>query len=269
MLNTSMQYGFEDGMTLLLNLSSHDSVYSMFSRNVATVILHSPKDFPSFNHHRAFITAGTETFYKYSTSAMIAGQSVEYLDPSTRQCYSHDEVKLKFFDHYTLENCFIEADMEAFIAKCDCLPLEHPNPGLYKDCTIYNALCYATVKNANNHNLDKFIHIEGRELQCFETCSYVRHTPIVYSANIDGGQFNSYGIWDNITNSTGLSLLNLCQQSSEAIVYQREIDGESWRTIVWFGGVAGVVFGLNILNGVEFIYFFTIRFYRYLKKRYD
>ncbi|RZF44499.1 hypothetical protein LSTR_LSTR002272 [Laodelphax striatellus] len=239
--NNFRQYNglFEDGITFLLNLSHQNPIYSSNEYNAALVYLHSRDDYPFVYTNAAWISSGIEMVYRYSINAMVSSTAVKNLDPSLRKCYSRDEVKLKFFDHYTLENCNIEADMELMIEKCNCLLTRYPNQGFVKDCTVYNSFCYHSLGIDYSFYHKKFVNINGKRMQCLERCNYVRHIPTSNSAPIADPELNSYGVWDDIKNITGLALFSLFRGSTESVVYEKTLTATNLELIVWISGFAG------------------------------
>ncbi|RZF44498.1 hypothetical protein LSTR_LSTR002271 [Laodelphax striatellus] len=264
-IKLSKQYGFEDGLAVLLNLSSQGSVYSAFYKDTASIFIHSSKEFPADRSIKVYISGGTETFLRFKSTGMMGSSGLEDVDPLIRQCYMEDEIKLKYFDHYTLGNCVLESDMEVFITKCNCLSIQHPNLGIFEDCSVFHEHCisYQISKLFTDHT--KYITIDGERIPCLERCTYVRYTPSVSFGDFDVPEYNSFRLWDEV-NVTGLTLVQIFQQSAHARVFKRSVTRHHWEILVVVGGLAGVVFGLNLLSIIELIYYFIFRFYFYIKK---
>ncbi|XP_039283769.1 sodium channel protein Nach-like isoform X2 [Nilaparvata lugens] len=244
-----VQSGYENGLSFLLNLSQQDSTFSEFYKNSAAVFIHSPMDFPSIHTVKIYISDGAETFSRIKSTGMLYTPGLEDLDPISRQCYMEDEIKLKYFDHYTFGNCFMENHMELLISRCNCLKPQYPN------------------QDPHVGGRRIFITINGSRIPCLERCVYSRFSPAVTVGRLDGHQYNTNKPWNGM-NVTGLTVLHTFQQSFESRAYKRTALVSHWRKIVVVGGLAGVVFGLNLLNIVEFIYFLTSPFFSYLKKQF-
>ncbi|XP_039283775.1 pickpocket protein 28-like isoform X2 [Nilaparvata lugens] len=130
-----------DDFSLILNLSSQDSIYHIFYADSATIFLHTPMEYPCLHTVRGYLSGGAETYFSFKSTAMLDSPGLGDVDPLIRQCYMEDEIQLKYFDHYSLTNCIMEYYMEFLITKCNCVMPNVPYEGIYKECTIFNYLC--------------------------------------------------------------------------------------------------------------------------------
>jgi acid-sensing ion channel, other len=91
------------------------------------VYLHMPNEVPQVS--KSFFLAP----YKHYTQVLISprvtitGPELRELPVSKRQCYFSDERYLRFFRHYTQNNCEIECLANMTLSKCGCLMFFMPS----------------------------------------------------------------------------------------------------------------------------------------------
>lgn len=68
-------------------------------------------------------------------------KSLRNLEPQKRQCFFHDEKKLKYFTNYNKINCVIECFSDVAYENCGCLPFNNIRNKTMKVCDLSSWKC--------------------------------------------------------------------------------------------------------------------------------
>lgn len=69
---------------------------------------------------------------------------------------------LKFFKHYSRDNCEIECMSMEMIRKCNCVQFFMPRDNITRICGIADEKCFRQVERTFNNY--------GKKCQCLESC---------------------------------------------------------------------------------------------------
>lgn len=106
--------GSSTRVALLLIMKKKDIDYACSPYDGYKLILHTPDEVPQPNLHFHKIPLGMETQISIQPKVMTTSDDLRSYTPEDRQCYFDDEKSLRFFKHYSQENCKLECFASRF-----------------------------------------------------------------------------------------------------------------------------------------------------------
>lgn len=91
------------------------------------VAFHLPNELPSIRRKHYRVSINRTAMILVSPNLVIALPSIRGFSPTLRQCYFVYEHKLRFFRHYTQQNCEIECLSNYTLKECGCVHFSMPS----------------------------------------------------------------------------------------------------------------------------------------------
>ncbi|ETN65216.1 hypothetical protein AND_003023 [Anopheles darlingi] len=115
--------GISTGLMLYLRQSLSDTDYMCtgFSQGYK-LMLHDSKEYPQVSKRNIRIPLGHEINIALKPQMIETSKSAAAYDWKKRQCFFDYERHLRFFQHYTQDNCELECLTNMTLAICNCLP---------------------------------------------------------------------------------------------------------------------------------------------------
>ena len=85
-----------------------------------TVALHQPEELPNLWRNSISLRTSKRAHIRVEPEVILTSEDLRPLDAMERQCYFKGDRELKFFQHYTQENCELECLSNYTIEKCQC-----------------------------------------------------------------------------------------------------------------------------------------------------
>ena len=106
--------GREEGLKLVLDSHTDKISSSSISDNFRGfhVVVDSKENYPFTSSNGLLIKTGQDNEVIISATRFEANDDIKSIDPVKRNCYFHDEHRLKMHKTYTQENCFFECKIE-------------------------------------------------------------------------------------------------------------------------------------------------------------
>lgn len=96
------------------------------------VSFHLPNELPSIRDKHYRVSINRASLILISPNLMVVSPSIRDLTPALRQCYFIYEHKLRFFRHYTQQNCEMECLSNYTLHVCGCVHFSMPSKRLFK-----------------------------------------------------------------------------------------------------------------------------------------
>ncbi|KAH8361996.1 hypothetical protein KR200_002218 [Drosophila serrata] len=247
------------GLSLTLDVQA-DAYYCSSSSSIGfKVALHSPNESPNVRETGLLLAPGMETKLRIDPAKIVTEKHLRWLDRKYRRCLFRNELRLRWFAHYTQRNCVAECLSGWLLRHCGCvtyyMPRLHWND---TTCPVGKRECVELIR---------FRTIEAMEScleQCLPSCFDLNFNGFAYSTKIshDGfRQTHPNGRW-NFTDSyveRSVAVVNMYfKEPAFRANKQTEFIGFS-DFLSCVGGLMGLFLGFSFLSIAECVYFALIR----------
>lgn len=153
------------------------------------VYLHSPDEVTTKHYFR--VTLGTEVIVKVLPKMSIISDSLRNFDADHRQCYLPGERNLKYFKHYSQNNCRIECVSNFTFKECGCVKFNMIKNSTMRICQQKDIKCYKQVDKIYTSS-DKFNRtVEAkRDCNCWPACTTLEYEFDTFTAEYDDSELD-------------------------------------------------------------------------------
>ncbi|XP_029173329.1 pickpocket protein 28-like [Nylanderia fulva] len=266
--------GLYYGLTLVLDVESHEYFCSSTAGMGFKMLLHNPVETPKIADFSFSITPGEETRVIIRPRISTASKTIKSIPKKKRKCFFTTERKLRYYRTYTQRNCILECEANFTQQICDCVQYYMPKSAKTPICGKSDELCAIKARRA----METKLYDE-------ESTSLVNVTEIP-SCNCWPGCFEiSYRIElsQNKLSSTFTIDKRYVKKSSEyftenaAVVHLFFVDSQFTKYVKnelygfteflsSTGGLLGLFLGFSFLSFMEIVYFATMRLYYRLRE---
>lgn len=120
--------GKREKFTVVMKFSNQDIDYLCGGAfDGFKLTFHLPNELPSVRRKHYRISVNRTSMVLISPNLILASHAIHNYPPAIRQCYFTFERKLRFFRHYTQQNCEIECLSNHTLHECDCVNFSMPS----------------------------------------------------------------------------------------------------------------------------------------------
>lgn len=187
-----VQSGKENGYKMILDLETFD--YTENSEETLKLSMLHYLDIPTMKHSGIDLQAGSKNQIVIKPTLISTSfGAIERFQPRHRDCYTDQEVSLKFLPQYygyryALQNCYFQSTLEMIVKTCHCFPTFHPivkefSEENYEDCVGENSECANQIfSQLGNH---QYIQQNRQIIKCLPSCEDQINEFRVHSFPID------------------------------------------------------------------------------------
>lgn len=118
--------GSANALKVNMNVDMDDLDYACTSFQGFQVVLHQAIRYPTVQQHYFRVPLGKSVIVAVSPSQIVTSVKVKQYSTSKRKCLFQSEVSLKYFKHYTQDNCKLECLTDYTLQKCGCVAFFMP-----------------------------------------------------------------------------------------------------------------------------------------------
>ncbi|KAH8238628.1 hypothetical protein KR032_011917 [Drosophila birchii] len=247
------------GLSLTLDVQA-DAYYCSSSSSIGfKVALHSPNESPNVRETGVLLAPGMETKLRIDPAKILTEKHLRWVDRKYRRCLFRNELKLRWFAHYTQRNCVAECLSSWMLRHCGCVTYYMPRLN-WNDttCPVGKRECVELIRFRTIDAMESCLE------HCLPSCFDLNFSGIAYSTKIshDGfRQSNPNGHW-NFTDAyveRSVAVVNMYfKEPAFRANKQTEFIGFS-DFLSCVGGLMGLFLGFSFLSIAECVYFALIR----------
>nr|XP_016942505.1 pickpocket protein 28 [Drosophila suzukii] len=247
------------GLSLTLDVQA-DAYYCSSSSSIGfKIALHSPNESPNVRETGVLLAPGMETKVRIDPAKILTEKHLRNVDRRSRRCIFRNELKLRWFAHYTQRNCVAECLSGWLIRHCGCVTFYMPR--LNKNdtiCPLRKTECVELIR------FRTIVAMESCLEECLPSCFDLTFSAIAYSTRISHDGFRE------APSNSGWNFSDSYVERSVAVVNmyfkdptfraskQTEFIGFS-DFLSCVGGLMGLFLGFSFLSIAECVYFALIR----------
>ncbi|XP_058816379.1 sodium channel protein Nach-like [Topomyia yanbarensis] len=258
--------GYYTGLSVLLNPEVEDYHTTDIATTGFKVIIHHSYNYPDQNAETRIVGAQLESFISIQPKEIYTTEDALALEPSVRNCYAHNEVRLSVMKRYSFLNCMIECRTLRIFEKCGCIPYNLPSNGTFANCEPEDMECLMANKELYQSAVPTFnLSItETRDdvpspCRCLPSCEMVQYPVEMSSGRLNRTfSYNSAAFFKDI-NLKDHSVVHVYFNDLVSTRFRKDKSQSCLGVLASFGGILGLFLGFSIITGFEVIYFFSIR----------
>ncbi|XP_052856781.1 pickpocket protein 28 [Drosophila gunungcola] len=242
------------GLSLTLDVQA-DAYYCSSSSSVGfKVALHSPNESPNVRETGVLLAPGMETKLRIDPAKILTEKHLRHVQRQSRRCLFRNELKLRWFAHYTQRNCVAECLSGWLIRHCGCVAFYMPRLNRNDTvCSLRQRDCVELIR------FRTIVAMESCLEECLPSCFDLTFSGIAYSTRISRMPLH-FG-W-NFTDSyveRSVAVVNMYFMDPTFRAHkQTEFIGFS-DFLSCVGGLMGLFLGFSFLSIAECVYFALIR----------
>ncbi|KAH8344719.1 hypothetical protein KR067_004836 [Drosophila pandora] len=247
------------GLSLTLDVRA-DAYYCSSSSSIGfKIALHSPNESPNVREIGVLLAPGMETKLRIDPAKILTEKHLRWVDQKYRRCLFRNELKLRWFAHYTQRNCVAECLSRLLVLHCGCVAFYMPRLK-WNDtiCPVGKRSCVELVR------LRTIEAVESCLEECLPSCFDLSFSITAYSTKIAFGGFNqihpnSHWNFSEKYVERNVAVVNMYfKDPTFRASKQTEFIGFS-DFLSCVGGLMGLFLGFSFLSIAECIYFALIR----------
>ncbi|CAO1382092.1 unnamed protein product [Diamesa hyperborea] len=272
--------GPEQGLTVLVNLTSVDYYYPLKTFVGATILIYDPSEFadsctggvrevPMEPNQELRITTQVET--------KIAVPEVQRYSIQKRGCMFPNDLLDEYNGNYVFGDCLVKCKLKSVLALCKCIP--YNSPVNFPDIDASIIICSLAHMECLNKYKSKWRTFRPREVikglereledslncdSCFPLCSSTTYIVDSTSSKLNYYYGNRGSVIAKVAENQELSVLKVYFPTSDSILYKIDVLFAWYDVVSDYGGLTGLCLGCSIISIFEFLYFVTLRFYQNL-----
>ncbi|KAF6203336.1 hypothetical protein GE061_003754 [Apolygus lucorum] len=207
--------------------------------------IHSPYELPALNDKFFDVLESMERDTTWKFTEMVASPELRRLEPRQRQCRFLDE-PLEGEQVYSYNLCKMGCRKRMAYRLCGCAPFFYQKDGKIPVCDVEGLSCVSTFKN----------EIIKADCECLSQCEYV-----TFSVDEDHKRTWTYPVPKNIRFRWAIQHYNKTRQKRDIIFGFEDL-------LVSLGGTAALFLGSSVLSFVEVGYFFSLRLFWHVARKY-
>ncbi|CAL1673516.1 unnamed protein product [Lasius platythorax] len=267
--------GLYYGLTLVLDVESHEYYCSSTAGIGFKMLLHNPVETPKIADFSFSITPGEETRVIIRPRISTAKPAIMSIPQKKRKCFFTRERKLRYYRTYTQRNCILECEANFTQQMCDCVQYYMPKSAKTPICGKSDEQCAKIARRAMETKLydeDMTNQINITKIpscNCWPACFEINYR-IELSQNKLSGSFNvdKRYVKKNmdyfIENAAVVHLFFVDSQFTKYV--KNELYGFT-EFLSSTGGLLGLFLGFSFLSFMEIMYFATMRLWYRLHNR--
>ncbi|XP_076181986.1 sodium channel protein Nach-like isoform X2 [Ptiloglossa arizonensis] len=152
----STSCGYQNGLSITINLKPEDYYASIIGSIGIEVMLHNRYDYPDYGVSTKLIDINKYSFLTIRPEETYSTDNVKLLPLSRRNCiFSHESAAIKSYGRgdenfvtarYSFQNCMTECRTTVIKSKCGCIPYYYPQNGT-RICDLRDVECLGTYKS--------------------------------------------------------------------------------------------------------------------------
>ncbi|XP_063708006.1 pickpocket protein 28-like [Culicoides brevitarsis] len=220
------------------------------------IYVHHPMDYPYDIQNRVFIPTNSKYDLKIIPDLMLADKSLKKYAMKTRKCSfgDSDETNIKFFNHFSINNCLLECAAKESLKFCECVQFFMPNENktICGQSERHTQHCYRhSINNMITLDLLKMqnFNFSGSVCNCIPPCSYLSYT--VYESMIGDLKISN--------GSFQFSDVTIRFASTKFIPKRRQESSSDLDMLAAIGGALGLFIGASVISIIEFFYYFSFK----------
>ncbi|XP_022916751.1 pickpocket protein 28-like [Onthophagus taurus] len=248
--------GAKAGITILLKANENDLDYVCRGPVQGfKVALHPPDEVPRVGMQFFRLPLDQEVVVAIKPDMMTTSSSLLGYDPKKRGCYFSHERKLRYYNTYSQQNCYIECLTNVTLNMCGCVAYHMPHSEHTQICGSGSTAC---MKNARTSIVSSVNSTESG-CNCLQAC-----TAVTYNAETSQADFNWVKVleaYENEEDFTGtrMARMTLFYKEMQVITSERnELYGIT-DFMANCGGLLGLFIGFSFVSLIETLYFMTLR----------
>ncbi|XP_022208993.2 pickpocket protein 28 [Drosophila obscura] len=247
------------GLSLTLDVQA-DAYYCSSSSSIGfKVALHSPNESPNVRETGVLLAPGMETKLRIDPAKIRTENHLRRVHRKYRRCLFRNELKLRWFAHYTQRNCAAECVSGLLLRHCGCvsfyMPRLHRNDTI---CSVGQRECVQRIRLGTIEAMESCLD------ECLPSCFDLNFNTITYSTKIshDGFDVTNPNVSLNFTDAyveRNVAVVNMYfkDQTYRASKQTEFIGFSDFLSNV--GGLMGLFLGFSFLSIAECVYFALIR----------
>ncbi|XP_059083484.1 pickpocket protein 28-like [Tigriopus californicus] len=260
--------GLHMGLSVLLDVREQEYYCSGTESIGFKALLHTPATLPEMIEYGFAFEPGSETFLAVTPEMIHAEEQIHGISYIKRQCYLKGERRLKYLNHYTFLNCFMECASNFTFKTCDCVAYYMPrNSKTMPICAPERHACVDRAIKIVQESAFDDKHAENTECNCLPPCSDFSYPHETSKSKLKAALLNLSQdlikahpefLNESYVNHN-LALVHLHFQNLHFIRHLRsELFGltDFFATI---GGLLGLSMGFSVLSLVEIVYFLVLK----------
>ncbi|XP_049542464.1 pickpocket protein 28-like [Anopheles darlingi] len=271
--------GIGTGLILHLkqSLSDIDYMCTGFAQGYK-LILHDSKEYPQASKRNIRIPLGHEINIALKPQIIETTESASSYGWKKRQCFFDYERQLRFFQHYTQDNCELECLTNKTLLLCECVRFSMPHDNDTQVCSLgtWKWNCMLRTKNTFRPKssarlsdlVEEYSHVTGI-CNCLPACKSTHYDLEITQSSLDIERFmkaNSMPV-DNNDEKYAFTTLEIYFKESHFITSKRTELYGFVDLLANCGGLLGLFMGVSFLSLIEICYFLTIRPFSKIRNR--
>ncbi|XP_014367108.2 sodium channel protein Nach [Papilio machaon] len=277
-------FDFDQGLKILMRLNGSDDFYYNRPLQGAQLQFSDAYDFPdapSGSFSMQIISPNVQMTVLVTASFTEASRDIQHVPVKLRQCLFYDESQ--YLSFYTHSDCMLKCRMSFLLANCNCTPFNMPKMLNTRTCDMRDVPCLR-IYNAQSITVRPNVYQIPFELEmnivdggincpmCYPTCSKTAYNYDFTNVRIYPDYLNSVPDNDRVdwlrgANFTGTSIVHVKYGREVADCYGQNVIMKWFDLISNIGSTCGFVTGFSFVSAMEFVYFFTVKLWREIKKR--
>ncbi|XP_001355027.2 pickpocket protein 28 [Drosophila pseudoobscura] len=247
------------GLSLTLDVQA-DAYYCSSSSSIGfKIALHSPNESPNVRETGVLLAPGMETKLRIDPAKIRTENHLRRVHRKYRRCLFRNELKLRWFAHYTQRNCAAERLSGLLLRHCGCvsfyMPRLHRNDTI---CSVGKRECVQRIRFRTSEAMEECLD------DCLPSCFDLTFNTIAYSTKLshDGLAVTNPNLRVNFSDAyveRNVAVVNMYfkDQSFRASKQTEFIGFSDFLSNV--GGLMGLFLGFSFLSIAECLYFALIR----------
>ncbi|XP_045502855.1 sodium channel protein Nach-like [Colias croceus] len=224
---------------------------SIVDSGASRVSVIQPSDFPDVENAK-LVPSNLESFNFIHPTYTYLSDDVAALPLSSRNCYSRDEITVRFFHEYSKSDCDLLCEVEEIERRCHCLMIYVPHVKTKLACNTTDINCIISVKTKYSEWFNE------EKCHCPRDCSSFEYRIEATLGNLLSVRqiaHNMYG-YLNLNKSSTILHFNIPRT---VYVRQRQETVMSLITLCSnLGGVFGLCMGCSAVSLFEILYYLYI-----------